>query len=50
MTIIIMMIIIMIISKSASLYLKSLKYDFKAIWACLYLALKKLLRSVTPLD
>ena len=39
--VIIIIIIIIIINdnindnKRASLYLKSLKYDFKAIWACL---------------
>ena len=42
MIVIVVVIIIIIIindnindNKRASLYLKSLKYDFKAIWACL---------------
>ena len=42
--------IIIIISKRASLYLSSLKYDFKAIWVCLKVVLEKLIRFVTPLD
>ena len=41
---------IKVISKKASLYLKSLKYNFNALWACLDIILKKLLYFVTPLD
>ena len=48
--IIIIIIMIIIISKKASLYLQPLKYNFKAIWACFDIALKKRLWFVVPLD